>query len=53
MLKVVIIMYNNFLQCEKCNADLERQTQKQMVDKQGFTHSYCAECFAQIKGTKQ
>lgn len=45
-------MYNNFLQCEKCSAELNRQNQKQMVDRQGFTHSYCAECFAALKGAK-
>ncbi|VVB58994.1 Uncharacterised protein [Candidatus Anstonella stagnisolia] len=45
-------MYNNFLQCEKCSTELTRQNQKQMVDRQGFTHSYCSGCFAELKGNK-
>lgn len=45
-------MYNNFLQCEKCSVELTRQNQKQMVDRQGFTHSYCTGCFAELKGNK-
>ncbi len=39
------MMQHDFLSCEKCKAELTRQTQKQHVDKQGFVHSFCAKCF--------
>ena len=38
-------MYNNYLACEKCGAELTRENQKQQLDSEGFMHSYCASCY--------
>lgn len=38
-------MYNNYLSCEKCGAELTRESQKQHLDAAGFMHSYCEKCY--------
>lgn len=38
-------MYNNYLSCELCGAELTRANQKQQIDKAGFMHSFCGKCY--------
>ena len=38
-------MYNNYLSCEVCNAELTRANQKQKLDSEGYTHNYCQKCY--------
>ena len=40
-------MYNNYLSCEVCGAELTRTTQKQKLDGAGYTHNYCAKCYSE------
>ena len=40
-------MYNNFLSCEVCQTELNRQNQKQHLDSEGYTHIYCQACYAE------
>ncbi|MFA6327927.1 MAG: hypothetical protein WCY41_00610 [Candidatus Micrarchaeia archaeon] len=40
-------MYNNYLSCEVCKAELTRENQKQKLDGEGYTHNYCAKCYAE------
>jgi len=40
-------MYNNYLSCEVCGAELTRATQKQKLDGAGYTHNYCAKCYSE------
>ena len=45
-------MYNDYLACEECGAELSRGNQKQKIDSSGFMHSYCGKCFAKKFGKK-
>lgn len=39
----------DFLKCEVCGKEFQTQTtegRKTTVDRDGFTHTFCAECFA-------
>jgi len=40
-------MYNNYLSCEVCGAELTRANQKQQIDKAGFMHSFCQKCYSE------
>jgi len=40
-------MYNNYLSCEVCGAELTRTSQKQHIDKAGFIHSFCQKCYSE------
>ena len=40
-------MYNNYLSCEVCGAELTRTTQKQKLDGAGYTHNYCEKCYSE------
>ena len=40
-------MYNNYLSCEVCGAELTRVTQKQKLDGAGYTHNYCQKCYSE------
>jgi hypothetical protein len=41
-------MYNNYLSCEVCGAELTRANQKQYIEMQtGFMHSYCQKCYSE------
>lgn len=45
-------MYNNYLSCEVCKAELTRANQKQQIDKIGFMHSFCEKCYNEKFGKK-
>ncbi|MFA6214453.1 MAG: hypothetical protein WC717_04215 [Candidatus Micrarchaeia archaeon] len=40
-------MYNNYLSCEVCGAELTRANQKQKLDGAGYTHNYCQKCYSE------
>jgi ribosome-binding protein aMBF1 (putative translation factor) len=40
-------MYNNYLSCEVCGAELDKANQKQKLDGAGYTHSYCQKCYSE------
>ena len=40
-------MYNNYLSCEVCGAELTRANQTQHLDPAGYTHNYCAKCHSE------
>ena len=40
-------MYNNYLSCEVCGAELTRASQKQKLDGAGYTHNYCQKCYSE------
>ncbi|MCX8197617.1 MAG: hypothetical protein N3F07_00250 [Candidatus Micrarchaeota archaeon] len=43
-------MYNDYLLCEICRAELTRFSQRQSIDSSGFVHSYCGKCYAKLNG---
>lgn len=45
-------MYNNYLSCEECGAELSRANQKQKLDSEGYMHSYCQKCYEEKHGKK-
>jgi hypothetical protein len=40
-------MYNNYLSCEVCGAELTRASQKQKLDGNGYMHSFCQKCHSE------
>jgi hypothetical protein len=40
-------MYNDYLACEVCGAELTQASQRQKLDSAGYTRSYCAKCYSE------
>ncbi len=38
-----------FMRCEQCKKELNKEEKRTSIDENGFTHTYCAICYTNVK----